>query len=61
LGLGDVLVNAALQKLKDSTEKIYCYAQTSVIPFYEKHSFVEIGNAFMEAGIQHIKMIYKPL
>ncbi len=40
--------------------KIYLHAQTSRITFYEYLGFVAKGNVFMDAGIEHIEMWYKP-
>jgi predicted GNAT family N-acyltransferase len=40
--------------------KIYLHAQTSRIEFYEYLGFVAEGDVFMDAGIEHIKMWYKP-
>lgn len=40
--------------------KIYLHAQTSRITFYEYLGFVAEGDVFMDAGIEHIEMWYKP-
>ena len=40
--------------------KIYLHAQTSRVRFYEYLGFVTEGEVFMDAGIEHIEMWYKP-
>jgi len=57
-GVGKVLVNYTLDKLKDN-DFIYLNAQESVITFYEKFGFEVVGNRFYEADIPHKKMILK--
>lgn len=36
--------------------KIKLHAQTHAIAFYEKHGFVVEGEAFLDAGIEHLHM-----
>ncbi len=40
-------------------QKIILDAQLSAIPFYEKIGFQTIGDIFLDANIEHKKMIYK--
>ena len=40
--------------------KIYLHAQTSRVRFYEYLGFVTKGEVFLDAGIDHIEMWYKP-
>ncbi len=40
--------------------KIYLHAQTSRVEFYEYLGFVTEGEVFLDAGIDHIEMWYKP-
>lgn len=55
-GVGEALVEYLLNLLKDEN-KIYLYAQESVIKFYEKYGFRVTGQRFFEASIPHKKMI----
>ena len=38
--------------------EIYLNAQVEAVPFYEKYNFTKVGEMFMEADIEHYKMIY---
>ena len=39
-----------------SSDYVYLHAQLTAKDFYKKNGFVEVGDEFEEAGIQHIKM-----
>ena len=39
--------------------QVYLHAQTSAIPFYEKHGFITQGEIFYEANIPHRGMLKK--
>lgn len=39
--------------------QVYLHAQTSAIPFYEKHGFITQGVIFYEANIPHLGMLKK--
>lgn len=39
--------------------QVYLHAQTSAIPFYEKHGFIAQGAIFYEANIPHLGMLKK--
>ncbi len=39
--------------------QVYLHAQTSAIPFYEKHGFITQGAIFYEANIPHLGMLKK--
>jgi predicted GNAT family N-acyltransferase len=38
---------------------VYLNAQLRAVPFYERHNFDRVGEAFDEAGIQHYKMVLR--
>lgn len=40
-------------------DQVYLHAQTSAIPFYEKHGFITQGEIFYEANIPHRGMLKK--
>jgi predicted GNAT family N-acyltransferase len=52
------IITGCLQSLPSSS--IYLYAQTARIKFYQQQGFVIQGDVFMDAGIPHIEMWYKP-
>lgn len=58
IGVGAELVRFALNELK-GMKNIYLHAQEQVIPFYKKFHFIKKGNKFIEAGINHWKMVFK--
>ena len=60
-GLALSLVNRLLEDVRDFGREIYLHAQVEAMPLYAKAGFVAIGDQFEEAGIQHFKMIYKPV
>ena len=46
---------------KDKGVKIISlHSQVQVVPFYEKLGFKKEGEIFLDAGIEHINMIYEP-
>lgn len=52
------IINGCLQSMPSSD--IYLNAQTARIKFYQQLGFVIQGDVFMDAGIPHIEMWYKP-
>lgn len=56
--LGVSLMNEMLKDILPSEKKIYLYAQTHAEKFYEKFSFKRVGKMFIEANIEHYKMVY---
>jgi predicted GNAT family N-acyltransferase len=59
LGVGAAAVLAALRDIPAGTP-MYMHAQTHALPFYQKLGFVGQGERFMEAGIEHLVMVYQP-
>ncbi len=37
---------------------VWCHAQLSAVPFYERLGYVSSGPTFEEAGIKHVRMQY---
>jgi predicted GNAT family N-acyltransferase len=37
-------------------DRVWCHAQISAAPFYERLGYVAVGDRFDEAGIEHVKM-----
>lgn len=50
---------AIMKKIINDNDKIIVSAQETVIDFYKKFNFIEIGERYFEAGIKHQKMIFK--
>lgn len=56
-GIGSKLLRFVLQTAAQKNyQDIYLHAQTSAIPFYEKHGFETQGELFYEADIPHRTM-----
>lgn len=56
-GIGSEVLEALINFSKTLKMKsVYLHAQTSAIPFYEKHSFKISSKEFMDAGIPHKTM-----
>ena len=39
--------------------RLWCHAQLTAVPFYERLGWVSSGPVFEEAGIDHVRMDYK--
>ncbi|VUD56546.1 Acetyltransferase [Thalassocella blandensis] len=57
-GIGKALLQEILNTLIEQQRytQVYLYAQISAQAFYESVGFQAVGNTFMEAGIEHIRM-----
>jgi predicted GNAT family N-acyltransferase len=56
-GVGSAVLNALLEyAIKNKMQSVYLHAQTTAIPFYEKHGFMVCSDEFMDAGIPHKTM-----
>lgn len=38
--------------------RLWCHAQLTAVPFYERLGYVRVGDVFVEAGIDHVRMEY---
>lgn len=56
LGLGQILISAALNDLPADADYVYLHAQIAAMPLYSKFGFKKVGEQFEEAGIRHFKM-----
>jgi predicted GNAT family N-acyltransferase len=57
-GIGAGLVQHVLQQVRrEQPTSVFLHAQTVAEEFYTKLGFQPVGETFMEAGIEHIKMI----
>lgn len=61
LHLGSKMLERVHLYLKENgVQKLYCHAQLSVKPFYEKLGYRTSGSVFDEGGVDHI-MMFKEL
>ncbi len=58
--IGANLLEAMLKEILPTEKKIYLNAQAAVVNFYNKYGFKRIGEMFIEANIEHYKMVYEP-
>lgn len=40
--------------------ELYCHARLDAAPFYERNAWVRDGEVFDEAGIPHVRMVFRP-
>jgi predicted GNAT family N-acyltransferase len=58
-GFGKHIMENVLNFLNSKKpSKIIIHAQTTVVNFYKKFGFVEVGDEFLDAGIKHREMVY---
>jgi len=57
-GLGQYILDAVLKDVEKLSHPIYLHSQEKAVNFYERRGFVIVGEAFVEAGITHYKMIW---
>lgn len=41
---------------RNGLNKVWCHAQVTAVPFYERLGYQIIGATFYEAGIEHVRM-----
>ncbi len=59
-GIGTLVLSTLLAEAKRlGYGELVLHAQMHAQQFYERHGFIRTGDAFFEAGIPHIKMLYK--
>lgn len=58
-GIGSALVKAVLEDLPEQSVEIYLHAQIQAAGLYAANGFIEVGEHFDEAGIEHVKMVYR--
>ncbi len=59
-GIGAAICRYAIDYCRaQSCTRIWLHAQLQAVGFYEKLGFRPLGDVFMEAGIEHIKMEIK--
>jgi len=58
-GLGKILVDKVLQEVVPFGHPVYLHSQRRACSLYKRHGFVISGAVFIEAGIEHYKMLLK--
>lgn len=56
-GIGDALLRFVLDTARATHDEVYLHAQVQVKAFYQRHGFIEQGEVFKDAGIDHIHMV----
>ena len=59
LGLGGALMQFMMDDLLPSEKKIWLNSQADVVDIYKKYGFKSVGKMFVEANIEHYKMVYE--
>ena len=57
-GIGTKVLAKVLNDVKNKPEIIYLHAQLTAVNFYKRAGFVEVGEHFWEANIEHVKMVF---
>jgi len=57
-GFGAKLLEEVMKDVIPSRQKIYLHSQIKAVNYYSRAGFVEEGNHFWEANIEHVKMVY---
>jgi len=58
-GTGSKLLSTILNDVKEMNKKIYLHSQINAIKLYLKFGFKIVGEKFIEAGLEHYKMVFK--
>ena len=57
-GVGGALLCAMLSEARRrGLRVVHLHAQVHAVPFYERYGFAREGEAFLEAGIPHVRMV----
>ncbi len=56
-GIGSMILKKVLADVQTIGLPIYLNAQIKAIPFYERQGFKKVGELFVEANIDHFKMV----
>ena len=58
-GIGDALVQKVLEDVLPLNQTIYLHSQLRACNLYRRNGFMEEGDIFVEAGIEHYKMTFR--
>jgi len=59
-GIGNKILDEVMKDVLKMGKPIYLNSQISAVRFYERNGFVQEGEMFIEANIEHFKMTYNP-
>jgi predicted GNAT family N-acyltransferase len=60
-GVGAAVMERLHAIARDARQpRLWCNAQLTAVPFYERLGYVASGPTFLEAGIEHVRMEYAP-
>lgn len=59
-GIAKQILQVVLKDTLSLKKKIYLNSQVSALGFYQKYGFKSVGDKFIEADIEHYKMVYQP-
>lgn len=59
-GIAKHILQEVLKDTLSLKKKIYLNSQVSALGFYQKYGFKSVGDKFIEADIEHYKMVYQP-
>lgn len=57
-GLGAELLDEVMKDVIPLKQKIYLHSQIKAVNYYKRAGFIEEGEHFWEANIEHVKMVY---
>jgi predicted GNAT family N-acyltransferase len=58
-GVGTAVMEALHGAARERNQsRLWCNAQLTAVPFYERLGYVSSGPVFVEAGIDHLRMDY---
>ena len=57
-GFGYQILKKILADILPTNKTIYAHAQIGALAFYKKHGFAVTGSLFVEADIEHYKVVY---
>ena len=56
-GVGLAMMELLHQVARErSVAEVWCHAQISALAFYERLGYTQLGEVFLEAGIEHVEM-----
>ena len=57
-GIGKNLLEKVLTDVISENQVLYLHAQEKAVSYYQRAGFAIVGNIFIEAGINHYKMVF---
>jgi len=57
-GIGGLILEKVLKEVLPLNKPVYLNSQLMAVPFYERYGFVKSGDPFMEANMEHYRMLF---